>query len=196
MVNRTEQQDYYSWFAVDDDTLDDGEVTIYEPELTGAPAAFIHRLREMAGTWRSLGLTDRRTSAAYAHGRVWIGISLIDRDGEMALGSLRVDVSDTGWVANWVTGDPLTTSFAHSQPFNDDNAGGPVTDVQRCVDEAVGWLEQQLRRPIVRRQWRRNGKVVARSWRMEDTGETFIASGDAGCWRNPDSATESAQVRP
>lgn len=197
MTSMAEQQDMgYSWFMVDDDTLEDGEITVYEPEMTAAPTAFIQRLRSMVSTWKSLGLTDRRTSAAYANGRVWIGVSVLDRDGQMDLGALRVDVSDDEWVANWVTADPLLTNFADSQPFNNDHAGGPVTSVEQGVSEAVGWLEEQLSRPIVRRVWRQNGQVVARSWRFEDTGDTFIASGDAGFWQKPNTATEVVRVRP
>lgn len=189
----SEQYDSESavWFT----PYDDDGISVMPEEMPPAPAAFIAKLRGMISTWKSLGLTDWDTGAAYADGKVWISVGLGDPAGKMSLGALRVDVTDTEWVAGWATADVLTyEQFADSLPR--EQTGGPIADVDKGVEEAVGWLEAQLRRPIVRRVWRRDGEVVATSWRLEDTGRDIVVSGDPAVRANPDTADEAVQVRP
>lgn len=177
------------WFTV----YDENDVT--PDEMAPAPTAFIAKLRSMISTWKSLGLTDWDTGAAYEDGKVWISVGIGDPGGQTSLGALRVDVSDTEWIAGWATADVLNyVRFADSLPA--EQAGGPITDIDKGVEEAAAWLEAQLRRPVVRRQWRRDGKVVARTWRLEDTGREIVVSGDPSVRANPDTADEAVQVRP
>jgi hypothetical protein len=177
------------WFTV----YDENDVT--PEEMAPAPTAFIAKLRSMISTWKSFGLTEWDTGAAYADGKVWISVSVGDTGGQLSLGALRVDVSDTEWIAGWATADVLTyDDFADSLPR--EQTGGPITDIDKDVDEAVTWLEQQLRRPIVRRVWRRDGKVVASSWRLEDSGREIVVSGDSAIRANLDAADEAVPVRP
>jgi hypothetical protein len=184
-----ENSDSAVWFTV----YDENDVT--PEEMAPAPTAFIAKLRSMIPTWKSLGLTDWDTGAAYENGKVWISVRIGDAAGQTSLGALRVDVSDTEWIAGWATADVLTyNEFADSLPT--DQTGGPITDIDKGVDEAVAWLQEQLQRPVVRREWRRGGEVVARSWRLEDTGRNIVVSGDPGIRSNPDTADVAVQVRP
>ncbi|GAB3413237.1 hypothetical protein [Flindersiella endophytica] len=190
-----EQEKRWRWFFVEDDTLPDDQITGEEPEMTGAPAAFIERLRDLISTWKTLGLTSDDTGAAYDGTKVWIRAHVGDSQGRVSLGDLRVDVNDTEWIAGWATADVLTYhEFADSLPA--EQTGGPITDIGKGVDEAVSWLQEQLTRPVVRREWRRGGEVVARSWRLEDTGRVIVVSGDPGFRSNPDTADAAVQVRP
>lgn len=184
----------WSWFIIWPDVVDD-QLIGEESELEGAPAAFLHRLRDLIPTWTSLGLTADDTGAACEDGKVWVSVHVGDAHGQTSLGNLRVDVTDTEWIAGWATSDVLTHSdFADSLPF--ERTGGPMTDIEQGIDEATGWLVAQLRRPVVRRQWRRNGRVVARSWRFEDTGRVIVVSGDPKIRSNLDTADDVVQVRP
>ena len=42
---------------------------------------------------------------------------------------------------------------------------------------ALDWVSAQLERPLVEKQWIRQGKVVARVWATGDTGDTLESSG-------------------
>jgi hypothetical protein len=193
MVDMAEEYDGESavWFTA----YDDDGVSVMPEEMPSVPAAFIAKLRGMISTWKSLGLTDWDTGAAFAGGKVWISVKVGDARGETTLGSLRVDVTDTEWVAGWATADVLNyEEFADSLPI--EQTGGPITDVDKGVEEAIAWLQEQLQRPVVRREWRSGGEVVARSWRLEDTGRNIVVSGDPAIRSNPDTADEAVQVRP
>jgi hypothetical protein len=105
--------------------------------MTGAPAAFVHRLRDMIPTWRSLGLTDDDTVGCYENGRVRIGVDIGDVEARSSIGFLRVEVSDHDWQAGWVSPSRGITDDTMAQAHPKDPAGGPITDVQAGVDDAV-----------------------------------------------------------
>ena len=165
-----------------------------DPELTGVPAAFVARLRDMIPTWRSLGLTDDDTVGCFEDGRLRIGVDIGDVEAKSSVGFLRVEVSDHNWQGGWVSPSRGITQATMAEANPKDPDGGPITDVEEGVDAAVRWTEKQLRRPIRRYLWRDEGRVVASSWRLEDSGRELVVSG-APQLRRDTSPTESTLVR-
>lgn len=66
------------WFELfDHDRMDvDDEA---EPELHGAPAALLRRLRELVPVWKALGLGPLDTEAGWLRIRLWVTVMLPDR---------------------------------------------------------------------------------------------------------------------
>ena len=166
------------WFMVlrgpfydfDDDSEED-------PELTGVSAALVTRLRAMIPTWLSLGLTDGATLACYEDGRLRVGVEIDDPDANILLGYLRIDVSDHEWLAAWVSSARRIADADMADADPCETVGGPIDNEQARVDEAVGWLETQLHRTILRQVWRDGGRVVAESWRLEGSGRELAVAG-------------------
>lgn len=180
-------------FLVLDAELPDDEDQFGQPELLGAPAAFLSRLRDLSQTWRSLGFDRDHIYAAAGWGRFWVAFDLVDRAEKVVFGSVRVDVSDEEWMGGWVSpslSDQIR--FADADPRL--QTGGPVTDPQQAVEAAVGWLTTQLSSPIVHHVWRDGGEVVAESWRLEATGADLIVSGSPGVRQRE--ADEKVTIRP
>jgi hypothetical protein len=185
------------WFLVlkgpfynfDDDSEED-------PELTGVPAALVRRLRELVPQWRSLGIVDDDTVGCYENGRLRIGVDLGDDDAKVSIGFLRVDVSDRHWEAAWVSPalGIIDPDLAEADPM--DPAGGIVTDERQGVEDVVGWLTAQLHRPIVRYVWRSGDRVVARDWRLTDSGRPLVSSGPPRLIDDPRTAHGRVTVRP
>ena len=183
--------DWPVWFMVIDDAADDG--LELEPAMPSYATQFIFRLRQRIPTWRALGLDEDDTGAAYADGRVWISISLVDQQDGLALGDIRVDLSAEGWTGSWTTGPWLATELANAGPTEQHERS--VDDPEVAVGEATDWLEQQLRRPISRRIWHRDGDIAASLWQLDDTGRAIVLGGDPALRQDPDSADEITRVR-
>lgn len=183
------------WFVVIDGTLgEDDEQPDEEPEFGGAPAAFLRRLRELVPAWVSLGLDWEDTFGSYANGRLTVAVDIVDQNASMSFGAVRVEVTDSEWVGAWVS-PSLSTQPTLADAGPEDQAGGPIAG-EADVDAPVAWLEAQLRRPVNRYIWRDDGKVVAERWRLEDTGRGLVVSGPKELWSRPETATETAHVRP
>lgn len=180
------------WFTVWNDDSDDPPT---EPELPEVPAAFLYRLREMIPTWRRLGRTDWNTGGAFEKGRLRVDVSVSSPELKTAFGYLRVEISNTEWMADWTTME-LTTPWEDAGAIGLlDPAGGPITDPDQAVDEASGWLAEQLSRPTAYREWRHGDKVLARSLRLEDTGDLMFVDGPESFWRKLDLAAEVVRRR-
>jgi hypothetical protein len=185
MSDMVSADDLVDWFDVDDEG----------PVVAEAPATFLSKLKEKVPTLQELGIRDSDTYAGYEDGRLWIGIDIIDFVGKSSIAFLRVEVTDSEWIAAWVSPslgtDPV---FAHTGP--QEEAGGPISDPVSGADAALSWLEAQLRRPISRYVWRDQDTVVAKTWHLEDSGRGLIVSGPKELWSRPETATETAHVRP
>jgi hypothetical protein len=176
----------YLWFTVcNDDYTGDEDDSPFDPELPTVPAAFLVRLRELVPELARLGRTHGRTLGIYEGGRLRVSVSVESPELSTALGSLRVEVSDDEWVAGWVIME-LTVADIHD--------AGPLTELVRgdaddAVEEATGWLVEQLARPVAYREWRHGRRTVARTLRLEDTGDYLFTDGSKGYWRTVDTAT-------
>jgi hypothetical protein len=177
------------YYDFDDDSEED-------PELSGVPAAFVQRLRALVPTWSALGIVDDDTVACYENDRLRVGVDLGDDDAHMSVGFVRVEISDRDWRAAWVSPSRGISDFDMAEASPKDLAGGPITDEARGVEEAVDWLTAQLRRPIVRYVWRSGANVVARDWRLADTGRPLVGSGRRDLLDQPETADERVTVRP
>jgi hypothetical protein len=181
------------WFEVDFDNTSDGVED--EAELTGAPAALLRKLRERVPTWQQLGVASPDTVGWYTDGRLHVLVTLYDRPGKMTIGCLRLEIAAADWRAGWVS-----TSLSDHDDFfvagPADVVSGEVSDESAAADRLAGWLEEQLRRPVVRRYWRTGGEIVARSWRLEDSGRELVVTGAPGLTDNVRAADETVDVRP
>lgn len=190
MVDTSE--DPLDWFVVVDDTLDpEGPMPEGDPEMPEGPTTLVRRLRELVPTWRSLGIVDEDTVAAYGNGRLQVNIELEDRASELSIGCLRVDLTDAGWVAGWVAPELATAeSFEEANPVEQTN--GAATD----IDGAADWLRTQLERPIVRYRWHTaDGATDAELWRLEDTCRSLVIAGPTEARQDPSTADSATRVR-
>lgn len=181
-----------AWFEVD---FDDSEHAESESDLFGTPAAFLRKVRELVPNLRTAGLTDRDTFAWYEDDRLGVLVDIRDTSGRMAIGALRLEISDSDWIAAWVTpGRSDQDDFEAAEPV--EQTGNSFTDPQEGIAEAVAWLETQASRPIARYIWRTNDETVVRAWRLEDSGRFLAASGPASVVNNLEAADERVQVHP
>jgi hypothetical protein len=105
-----------------------------------------------------------------------------DPDFPCVLRTLRVDFD--GQAASF--GPDETHQFATDldprRPGVTVLRGCPVTELATA---AADWLEREMRRPIVRREWCRPG-FWRREWVLADTGEPLGISDSANASRRPD----------
>jgi hypothetical protein len=171
------QGDLDEWFVVIDETFENPEDQPDEdPVLVGTQEILVRRVREMIPVWRSLGITDDDTYAGFQPGRLWVGIDIDDDEAGASIGFVRVDVTDSSWTGAWVS-PSRGTQPRLEDAYPEEQTRGPIVDAAVGVDQAVGWLEAQLWRPVRRHIWRDRGRVVARSWRLDDTGRELVVSG-------------------
>ena len=114
-------------------------------------------------------------------------------DAGASIGFVRVEVTDTEWVGAWISSSRGTQPKLEDA-YPKEQVGGPIADDRSGADEAVRWLEAQLRRPVHRYVWRDQGRVVAESWQLEDSGRELVVSG-APHLRGDPGAAESVRVR-
>jgi hypothetical protein len=185
----------YLWFMVcNDDYTGDEDDSPFNPELPAVPAAFLARLRELVPDLARLGRTHGRTLGIYEGGRLRVSVSVDSPEVNLALGSLRVEISDADWVAAWVIMELTVADIDDAGPWMG-IARGEVDDPDRAVEETTGWLVEQLGRPVAYREWRHGRRTVARTLRLEDTGDYLFSDGPKGIWRKVDTATEVVRRR-
>jgi hypothetical protein len=183
------------WFPVVDESLgDDAEWTGEDPPFAGAPAAFLELLRQMAPTWEALGITPHDTDAGYDEGRLRVVVVLLDREVDAVFAALRVDLTDSGWSAEWVS------PFAFAEPaFWGANPLGEVTgkmdDVETGISDAVAWLAAELRRPVVRYVWRAGGRITSCWWDVDDGVVEASISYPPYVALDPQTADETTRIR-
>lgn len=183
----------YLWFMVcNDDFTGDEDDSPFNPELPAVPAAFLARLRELVPDLARLGRTHGRTLGIYEGGRLRVSVSVESPELSLALGALRVEVSDAEWAAGWVTMELTVADIDDAEPWMGITRG-EVTD--STVDETTRWLVEQLGRPVAYREWRHGRRTVARTLRLEDTGDYLFTDGPKGIWGKVDTATEVVRRR-
>lgn len=100
--------------------------------MPAIPTEFVQRLRELIPTWRSPSIGDEDTFAAYGSGRLQVNIEIEDRAAQLAIGCLRADLTDAGWVAGWVSPELATSgSFEDAAPV--ERVNGAASDVESAA---------------------------------------------------------------
>lgn len=52
---------------------------------------------------------------------------------------------------------------------------GEALSPTECAEKAAAWIEDQLRRPLVRKDWTRKGRAIKSEWVLDDT-QTVVVS--------------------
>jgi hypothetical protein len=163
---------------------------------TGASKLLLSRVRSMARIWQSLGVRADDTNARCLFRRVILCIDIVDQEEPSIIGTLRVDHLDSSISAAWVNSSIAWEETDITQTFPKDAVSFTVepADSANGIDEAVTWLEAQLRRPVHFLRWTQGGKTIARHWLLADTGRDLVVSGNARDRRRP--ADSVSQIRP
>jgi hypothetical protein len=153
------------------------------PGHDDAEAAFLEHLRREAGGWDVEDVSPALTSSVY------IGLPLyadIDVPGlaEPAR-PLQVGFWTGGPWAGRSGGYVLQGVWGDDHPLDDHDGNDPEcltvigvdASPQQHATWAAEWLLRQLRRPVVREEWLRDGQVVASTWRLSDTGTVLAREG-------------------
>lgn len=167
-------------------------------------------VRRLSTTWRALGIRAGDTMA-YAWSkpeRVHLTMDITDqlpfpdygsdRPMKHGLATLRLDYFGTSIRAAWVSSE-RSDEDEMPEPTQDEIVFSiEPSQLARGIDEAIGWLLTQARRPIHRLEWSQDGETVARRWLLADTGRSLAWSTRDLNWSrwNPQTATAVLQVSP
>lgn len=153
------------------------------PGRNEAETAFLAQLRREAGNWTVEGLSAGDTAT------IDIGVPLyadVEVPGLAALGrSLQIGFWTGGPWAERSGGFILQGVWGDDHPLDDYSGNDPecltVVGVDARPEQhaawAAEWLLRQLHRPVVREDWSRDGRVVASTWRLADTGTVLRRQG-------------------
>ncbi|TYP89033.1 hypothetical protein [Blastococcus xanthinilyticus] len=170
-----------------------------QPGRNEAETAYLARLREEVGGWTLDGLSPGHTWAAD------IGLPLYIDIDVPGLSELRRPLQVGFWTggpsAGRSGGYVLQGVWGDDHPLDDHDGNSPecltVIGVDATPEQhatwAAEWLLRQLRRPVVREDWLRDGRVVAATWRLSDTGTVLARQGSSPrrlLRRAPDRVTE------
>lgn len=137
-------------------------------------------------------LTARLTTAAVSESP---SPSTADRDVDAVYAALRVDVTDVGWSAEWVSPFAFAApTFWGADPLGETT--GTMADVETGAAEAVAWLAAELRRPVVRYVWRTGGEIQHDWWDVDDGVVEASISYPPYDALDRDTADETTHVRP
>lgn len=112
-------------------------------------------------------------------GRITLTVDLIDAEVNCVLRMLRVDFDGSKLIYGRDETFQLATDLDPARPDVVVIAGMSTADLAII---AAGWLEQEMRRPVVRHEWHQPG-FVHRKWLFADTGEHLIWSDSANSRR-------------
>lgn len=191
--------DWNLWFGIDPYDFEnadwgDPDDPSPDPRMDPVPRAFVDRLRKLIPLWRRLGLNHQLTSGLYDDGHVWVLIPVSDHVGELSLGRIRVDLTDSEWIGSWVVGGNSTSKeLEDAEPIGEPDRES-FTDPPAGIERATEWMIAQYTRPITRRVWRQLDQVIAQSWTFEDTGKIIAVSGEQQHWSRPETADEAVRV--
>lgn len=181
-----------------------------EPNPTLGSQALLSRIRSLSGTWQSLGMVAAGTSASYRPGLLSLFVDICDpypifskrenRWHGVALACLRINHFGPSISAGWVPASDGHFSV-DIDPFGaipQDAISVKISPLRPTdgIDEAIAWLEAQLRRPIQRIEWTREGETVARLWLLADTGRRLVQGGPPAIARDPQTADSVRQILP
>ncbi|MBV1852843.1 hypothetical protein [Catellatospora tritici] len=148
-----------------------------EPGRNAAEAAYLDQLRQEAADWTVAGICPEDTAS-----QVWFTPLYL----ELEIPGLAVP-QNTLQVAYWTNhprGHALDGMWGDEHlldnPHREDlTACGATVDPEECASWTAAWLLRQLRRSIVRQEWLSGDRVVAATWRFDDTGRVLHATGSS-----------------
>lgn len=155
------------WFP-DEVGRDDGE------------AAFLQRLRREASGWNIDGLSPADdTSSQRLQASLYVDV---DAPG---LAAIRRRTLQVGYWTDGPFGQALQGVWGDEYLLDDHDGNDPedltVVGVRANHEEyaqwAAAWLLRQLCRPVVRQEWLAGDRVVAATWRLDDTGRVLARQG-------------------
>jgi hypothetical protein len=182
---------------------DEGWFALYEDEEqnpTEGSEALLNRVRSLSGMWHSLGMSAVGTSASARPGQLSLFVDIGDDMQPVALACLRVDYLGTSISAAWISASFGHFSCADVDITQVDPHDSMIVTVSppgstSGLDEAIGWLEAQLRRPLHYFQWTKDGETIARLWMLTDTGRGLVVAGPRQIWQDPRTADFTRQLR-
>jgi len=138
--------------------------------------AFIEALhgRAAAGGWYADGWPRED--------RFMLSVCLSDPDFLSVLRTLRVDYDGESVTFGTDETHQFATDLDPARPDVTVVRGRPVAELAAA---AADWLEREMRRPIVRREWNRSG-FKRHEWLLADTGEPIAISDSDNAGRHPD----------
>ena len=155
------------------------------PGRGDAKAAFLEQLRREANGWYQEDVTPSLTSSLYIGQPLYADIDvpgLTEPARQLQVGFWR-----GGPWGGQSGGYVLQGAWGDDHPLDDHDGNDPecltVIGVQATPEShatwAAQWLLRQLRRPVVREEWLRNGQVVAHTLRLSDTGTMLARHGSS-----------------
>lgn len=111
--------------------------------------------------------------------RVIISMDICDTDRGCVLRVLRVDYDGSTLAAGSDPTYQLATDLDPARPDVIVLRGRPVGEL---ADAAADWLEREMSRPVVRREWVRAG-FTHTQWVLADSGEAIVVSDSANAAR-------------
>jgi hypothetical protein len=165
------------WFEI--------ENPLDELPLDVGQSAYLRRLRARAVTWpQGVRPADTCTFRLLPHTHADGPAAGSTDDGKLLLAcadicadNIVLLVAGAYFDGQNVEGDDLRKqrlfTLDNPTPLRLDVTGSP----DELADQTAAWFESFLRRPIVRQEWRRLGRVHARRWLFSDSGHLLAEDG-------------------
>jgi hypothetical protein len=166
---------------------------------TDAERRFLAALRDRAQSWHQLGITPDHTHAWTDRADLYVHVDIADHAQRRIIGTLRVDFDGERVAGHWGAADFCDTI----DPRAPDSFGTTALDTpEAAADRAASWLEEQLHRPIERREWRRDEAITRCVWVLADTDRPLCGAGpglpfsaaDGRWWQGAPPPTGTLQV--
>lgn len=166
---------------------------------TDAERRFLTVLRDRAQSWHQLDIAPDDTQAWTDRADLYVHVDVADRDQHRIIGTLRVDLDGERVTGHWGAADFCDTI----DPSAPDSFGTPALGTpEEAAHRAASWLEEQLRRPIERREWRQGEGITRCVWVLADTDQTLCGAGqglpfsaaDGRWWRGAPAPTGTLHV--
>ncbi len=149
------------------------------PDPPPAASTLLAVLRRRARSWSVYGIRPVDTNVydeTQLLSRLIFMVDIVDRERASVVGCPRVEFDGATIAGCWGSShycDEIDPTADDS--FSVDAAG---LDLERVAEIAADWFDAQVRRPVERREWRRNRNVFHRRWVLADSGRILCLSDD------------------
>lgn len=146
-------------------------------DATPSQEAFLKPLRARAAAWGAYGIgSDDTLVYEYTDPvRLIAAVDVYDPDANLIVGTVRIEFDGAALRGRWGS-----SHFCDAiDPADPDSIGieRPGITPEEAARLAADWLESQVRRPLERQDWRRDGTTFHRRWVLADSGTVL-------CWRD------------
>ena len=145
---------------------------------TDTARRFVGALREYARShhWYELGITPADTALYPTDDLTQAAVNLVDRTtgGSYGIGTLRIEYAGQVLKGNW-----SDAQLVHEIELTDPEVLWleDIPSAELAAAHAGDWLDTQLRRPIVRRDWQFGGSKGRSLWVLADTDRHLVGVG-------------------